>query len=82
VRPSDVPPSLFEEPAMAQQPTEHPAESRRSNTASGVAVITAALMVGLAKFATSEAAATAFASGRTGWEGIVRERVDIPMDGG
>ncbi|WP_250009731.1 hypothetical protein [Actinoplanes sp. M2I2] len=41
---------------MAQQPPESPATSRHSNTASGVAVITAALMVGLAPFATSQAA--------------------------
>jgi hypothetical protein len=65
VRPFDVPPSLFEEPAMAQQTTEPPAKSVRPNTASGVAVITAALMVGLAPFAAPEAAATAFAPGRT-----------------
>jgi len=44
---------------MAQQTPESPATSRRSNTASGVAVITAALMVGLAPFATSRAALAA-----------------------
>ncbi|PRX17751.1 hypothetical protein CLV67_115254 [Actinoplanes italicus] len=38
---------------MAQQTPGSPADSRGSSTASGVAVITAALMVGLAPFATS-----------------------------
>ena len=47
---------------MAQQTTEPPAEPVRPNTASGVAVITAALMVGLAPFATSKAAASASAA--------------------
>ena len=41
---------------MAQQTPESPAKSRRSKTASGVAVITAALMVGLAPFAKSQVA--------------------------
>ncbi|GAB2626768.1 hypothetical protein Aab01nite_79640 [Paractinoplanes abujensis] len=45
---STIPHSLFQEPAMAQQTPESPAKSRRSSTPSGVAVITAALMVGLA----------------------------------
>ncbi|MFF5075491.1 hypothetical protein ACFY36_00435 [Actinoplanes sp. NPDC000266] len=36
---------------MAQHKPEPPAESRRTNTASGVAVITAALMAGMTPLA-------------------------------
>jgi hypothetical protein len=46
---------------MAQHTTEPPLTSRRSNTASGVIAITAALMVGLTPVATSGAAAKPFA---------------------
>lgn len=54
---------------MAQHTAESSASSRRSNTASGVAVITAALMVGMAPFPTSKAAVTPAAPSRTGWKG-------------
>ena len=63
---------------MAHRKPEPPAEFRRSNTASGVAVITAALMVGMVPFAVSK---TAVAPARTSSAGIVREPIEIPMDG-
>ncbi len=63
---------------MAQRTPESPAEFRRPTTASGMAVITAALMVGVAPFATSKAAA---APARPGSAGIVREPAEIPPDG-
>jgi hypothetical protein len=63
---------------MAQRTPESPAEFRRSNTASGVAVITAALMVGMAPFAASK---TAVAPARTGSADIAREPGEICMDG-
>ena len=63
---------------MAQRTPESPAEFRRSNTASGVAVITAALMVSMTPFAVSKAAAT---PARTGSAGLVREPLEIPLDG-
>ncbi|MFI5933866.1 hypothetical protein [Actinoplanes sp. NPDC051494] len=63
---------------MAQRTPESPAEFRRSNTASGVAVITAALMVGMAPFAASKAAGPA---ARTGSAGIAGEPPEIPLDG-
>jgi hypothetical protein len=64
---------------MAQHPPESPAEFRPSNTASGVAVITAALMVGMAPFAASKAAV---AAPRTGSTAILPEPVEIPLDCG
>jgi hypothetical protein len=63
---------------MAQRTPESPAEFRRSNTASGVAVITAALMAGMAPFAASKAAVP---PARTGSTGIVGEPLEIPLDG-
>jgi hypothetical protein len=66
---------------MARYTLESPVDLRGSDTASGVAVITAALMVGMARRATSEAAAPPITPSRTGGEGIVGEPVEIPMDG-
>jgi hypothetical protein len=63
---------------MARYTLESPVDLQGSDTASGVAVITAALMVGMARRATSEAAAP---PSRSGGEDIVREPVEIPMDG-
>jgi hypothetical protein len=58
---------------MAQHTAASSAPTRRSTTASGVAVITAALMVGMAPLPTGRAAVTPAAPSRTGCHRPFRE---------
>jgi pimeloyl-ACP methyl ester carboxylesterase len=55
---------------------------RRSYLWSGAAALTAAVTIGVVPLTQSQAATTPVAATRTGWEGIVRETVRIPMEGG